>query len=476
MRLEDLRNEYPETPQFIHDMINRQVERHLKKDSAPSKKLPKRSFGARTVLIAAACVIGISSAVYAGAVMAGIDTHKEGEYGAVTAITADDSTQAVALPEYISDVDFEIAEIPQGMQWMDEYHLQYPEANRTGGFSFAASLLSEADFDAAIADKDVVYSEKRTFGNYEGVYLEYQSLLGEGDFNKRIYLLCPDYNRVLTIYIGEDVPRETAFSAIDSLSLKENGTMIATADMHTWTNEADPDIEYVETASQTLPASELKIYNIGDSFDIEAYAQNSDGEYGLYPVTAKVDNFTVSDKIELLPGMTAPDEWSSAVNSDGTLKTNTLKYIKSGDGINTVDEIVKTEEVAQKFVRADITYTNNTDAELNSVLFYATLMLIKNDGSNYTLYTPDELAGEDYDRVIWDGAANTLFMECMSVSDEEGKNYISSIKPGESATVSVAWIVNENDLNDLYLNLDGSGSPYVFGETLIKNQFVDIRK
>lgn len=476
MRLENLRDEYPATPQFIHDMIELQVKRHIQKSDAAKKTGAKRSVGVRTALIAAACVLGVSSAVYAGSVMAGIDTHKEGEYGAVTAITADDATEQVALPEYISDIDVEIGSIPQGMQWMDEYHLEYPESNRKGGFSFASSLLSGADLNSAVTDKDVVYSEERTFGNYEGVYLEYSSLFGEGEFNKRIYLLCPDFNRVLTIYIGEDVSKETAFSAIDSLSLKENGTMIATADMRTWSNEASPETVYAESSPQTLPASELKIYNIGEPFDIEAYAQNSEGEYDFYDLSAKVDGVTVSDKIELKPGMTAPDEWSSAANSDGTLKTNTLKYVKSGDGINSLDEIVRTEDVAQKFICADITYTNNTDTELDSVLFYATLMLMKNDGINYTLYTPDEVLGEDYDRVIWDGAANTLYMECISVSDEEGKNYISSIKPGESVTVSIAWIVNENDLEDLYLNLDGSGSPYEFGETIIQNQFVDIRK
>lgn len=85
-----------------------------------------------------------------------------------------------------------------------------------------------------------------------------------------------------------------------------------------------------------------------------------------------------------------------------------------------------------------------------------------------------DISGEDYDKVIRDGAADTLYMECVSVKDGEGKNNTSELNPGESATVSAAWIVNEPDLADLYLNLDTGGSTYEFSENLADNKIVDI--
>ena len=56
-----------------------------------------------------------------------------------------------------------------------------------------------------------------------------------------------------------------------------------------------------------------------------------------------------------------------------------------------------------------------------------------------------------------------------------GGNYISSLKPGESIQVNMAWIVNENDLADMYLNLDGEGGAYDFNEGMLEAGVVDIK-
>ena len=36
-------------------------------------------------------------------------------------------------------------------------------------------------------------------------------------------------------------------------------------------------------------------------------------------------------------------------------------------------------------------------------------------------------------------------------------NYIPLLKHGESVQVNMAWIVNEKDIKNLYLNLNGTG-------------------
>ena len=55
-------------------------------------------------------------------------------------------------------------------------------------------------------------------------------------------------------------------------------------------------------------------------------------------------------------------------------------------------------------------------------------------------------------------------------------NYIPLLKHGESVQVNMAWIVNENDLADMYLNLDGEGGAYDFGEGMLEAGVVDIIK
>ena len=57
-----------------------------------------------------------------------------------------------------------------------------------------------------------------------------------------------------------------------------------------------------------------------------------------------------------------------------------------------------------------------------------------------------------------------------------GERFISSIKPGESVQLNMAWIVNESDLKNLYLNMTGDGASYEFSEYILKKGLVDIRQ
>jgi hypothetical protein len=54
-----------------------------------------------------------------------------------------------------------------------------------------------------------------------------------------------------------------------------------------------------------------------------------------------------------------------------------------------------------------------------------------------------------------------------------GGNYIASLAAGESVTIRMAWIVNERDLSDLYLDLSAYGSGMEFSE---HTRLVDIRQ
>ena len=184
----------------------------------------------------------------------------------------------------------------------------------------------------------------------------------------------------------------------------------------------------------------------------------------------------MEDNLQLLGQNNVPEEWTDAVGTDGNLVNNTLSYIKSGNGIDSVDEIVKTESVKQKLVYATVTYTNKSDEEINHMLYIGTLLLMDHEDGSYQIYDPTEQSGDDYDRVIWDGVARTAEMTYSSVSEDYGNggNYISSLKPGESIQVNMAWIVNENDLNNMYLNLNGDGAAYEFSDSMLKTGLVDI--
>ena len=103
-------------------------------------------------------------------------------------------------------------------------------------------------------------------------------------------------------------------------------------------------------------------------------------------------------------------------------------------------------------------------------------MLMNHENGIYQICNPAELPGKDYDRVIWDGVAHPGEMTYYSVSEDYGNggNYIASLKPGESIQVNMAWIVNENELDHMYLNLNGDGGVLQFSDSTLKSGVVDI--
>ena len=221
------------------------------------------------------------------------------------------------------------------------------------------------------------------------------------------------------------------------------------------------------------------LHKIGEDFTLSASGEDKDGNNIVNDkISAHVDSVQTADDLKLLNGADLPEEWENVINSNGKLVKNKVSYIKSGDGVNSVDRVIKTENVNQKLVYATVTYTNNSDQEIKHMLYIGNLALIRHENGEYHIYNAMEQSGNGYDRVSWDGVAHTAEMTYSSVREDYGNggNYISSLKPGESIQVNMAWIVNEDNLADMYLNLDGEGGAYDFNEGMLEAGVVDIRK
>ena len=152
------------------------------------------------------------------------------------------------------------------------------------------------------------------------------------------------------IYIGDDVSKEDAIKVAENLVITGNTTMVKTAGMPTWSE--DMIAEKIENDDDEIITSvnekELPVYQIGDTFDLNATGEDTNGEYLTKTISAKVDSIQIADDLQLLEPDKIPEEWTEAIGADGKLSANTLNYVKSGDGINFLDEIVKSEAVNQK--------------------------------------------------------------------------------------------------------------------------------
>lgn len=475
MRLEDIKKDMPKTPEFIHQMICEEVNKQLQNDSGTAilqKKRKKYKWSSMRVAAVVAALLGVSTIAYAGSGLYRMYLEKQGRYRVDTGISADSD---YALPEKIHDIKIETAYIPEGMEWVDEHRLAYPETPNLGGFSFSSVLLDSDDFGKILTDTGVVESEERTFGSRTGVYLQYQDLEQDGSFNQRIYLLCPEEYRVVILYIGDDVQKEDAIKVAENLSISETDAVMETKDLYTWSNFIEPETEWSESVTE-IPQKDLQIFEVGDTLKITGTGENEAGEYLSFDdISVTADSVQVADDLSLLDENLIPEEWKEAIGEDGKLVQNTLSYIRSGDGVETLDEVVKTESVRQKLVYVTVTYQNNTDTAINHMLYIGSLMRLKQENGKYQIYSH---SGDGYDYIRGDSVASAMEITYFSQKEAYGNggNYISSLKPGERVQVAMAWIVNESDLGNIYLNLCGSGGSLEFSEDVLRTGLVDIRQ
>lgn len=103
--------------------------------------------------------------------------------------------------------------------------------------------------------------------------------------------------------------------------------------------------------------------------------------------------------------------------------------------------------------------------------YFADLIpIVKNGNTCQVFDRADETC--DYVENENTGVRNIMCYADVSGGGSGPKNYIPEIKPGESVTIRFAWLVNEDELDKLYLNLRGET---VFTDEGLEIGFVDLK-
>lgn len=501
MKRQGVNGTFPETPSFIHEMIVAEVDRQVHKKGetvsmADHKKHSYRSFTRMAAGVVIACV-ATTTVAFAAVNAFQLYTEKQGKYSINVGVKADGDV--ATIPEQIPEVKVKASYIPDGMTWIDEDHLQNKNTPAQGGFSFISMLMDQDDLKTVQNEKNVKESEEITFGDHQGVYLTYNTVVDyDGNLTSRAYILFPEEYRVLEVVIGNDVSKEEAIKVLSGITLEETGKTVDSSSIYTWSESVNPtnddkgdgntgSAEAVDELKHYTSVSEdkLSVHKIGEDFALDMSGEKSNGESDwTTDITAKVDTVQVADDLSLLNGVDLPDGWADATGADGKLVQNELSYIKKGDGKDTLDEVVKKENVNQKLVVVDVTYTNTGKEDWKHLLYNGWLGLMKQKNGKYVFDTSgysglDEkkvVDGKNYDEVYGSSVARPMEMTYYSAKEDEGNggNYIS-LKAGESKQVRMAWIVNEQDLSNLCLDLNQSMD--VEGLTNLSNTgIVDIRQ
>lgn len=484
MRLRDIKNEFPQMPEEMRRMVEREVEMQLNEATA-IRLNQKKHMGKKSMIAVLAATMALGTTVFAGTLY---QMHGEsvGEYGVETKTEnmADDTTENI-LPE-VPEVELELDYLPEGMVQTEEGKYSYETSMYHGGVSIFLYRMDTGDSAFEMLDTNCISNEDITIGEYDGVYLLFHTLDESTiTFNQQIYVAYTDVHYVMQMYIGSDVTKEEAIKIAEGVKLtptenvKEN-----TVSFCTWSEYLASSKEAAEAQAEAAPSSNIVIskdmmkntHAIGESFFVNP-TKNQETE-GLM---AKVSEVQVLDDIGLLDKAYMDDDFTKSLeketDSNGKLLPAKKDYIRLGNGIDTLDEIVSTKEVPQKLVYVTVEYTNTGNSKLSEALFMGNLLKLAENDGQMTIYREQPQANDAWDVAQITGMAQWQEMYYFDVrGGERNNNYIDSINPGETVTVHMGWFVPEEDLEYLYLNLDTFGGCYEFDSHALAVGYVDIRQ
>lgn len=482
MRFEDMKYDFPEMPEEMRTMIETEVKKQLTaKDQRPHNK---RWAVGKTLAASIAAVMLLGTTAFAGVSIYRMQRDPVGDYGVNVKISETEGSQADAAPFAIPDVEMEVGYLPDGMVQTETGKYCFTDNLYKGGVSIIFYRMDTGDGQFEMLHGDVLASEDISVNGHEGVYLQYPHLYEEETtFDQRIYIAYTDVHYVMEMYIASDVTKEQAFKIAEGIRLlpaedQQDENYISALNWSEYLqSKEDSQSEQTDFAARiTATKEEMKnTHAVGEAFSIEK--TGIDAYEGL---TAKVVSVQVAEDISLLNPDFTDSELKDETDADGKLLPATIQYIKTGS-TETLSEVVKSRQVPQKLVYATIEYTNIGEKELTDVLFAGDLARMQKEQGQMRMLTGQSYE-EPSDGDTWTMAANrglSAFYEMLYYDirgGERNNNYITSIKPGETVTVHMGWVVTQEELGKLYLSLDTFGGGAEFSDSSLELGYVDIRQ
>lgn len=503
MNLDDLKKAVPETPESFHKLLESEVAFQQESQKViPIRRQAKGKTMKKSIAAAiAVAIILIPTLVYAGIKLSHrASVEPEGNYGAEiafevgteavpeeTAQKADERAQpqeasetatlesaSYTMPDPFPMSRMELDYIPEGMNWAsetDHAHLIDPEDIDHRAFFFSGIAYDGGSLDDALLIKNVAESKVITAGDKEGVYIRLNDSLRGNPWNQRIYLLFPEQYRVLEMIFTDGISLEEALEVAGSVRYEMTGETIEASKLWTWSDMIEdlnhPEETFVLSEGLLADASLIHEFSLGETmpFTTYAYYDKEDHEQHL---EVSLEDIVVADDISLLDPdyMIFDDTIREAADEDGNLLPAELSFVKMGDGVDTADTVVGTKTSQQKLVYLTVTFTNTGEENLEyGGAFLGRLFMLKQQEDGYYNVLPANPTGEAFSEVIRSNRFSYDRMYEMSYFDTwgaggDGGNYLGSLAAGESQTIHLAYVVDEELLPYLYLELDPDGGLY----------------
>lgn len=446
----------------------------------------------KAVIAALAAAMLLGTTVFAGIIYR-MRTEPVGKYAVNTSINynmKEGSTDAAQLQEIpdIKDIRMEVTYLPDGMVDTGAGKYSYADNLHKGGVSITFYRMDTGDAQFEMLTTNVKESEAVKVGGYDGVYIVlYGGESEEVSFNQRMYVAYTDEHYVMEMFAASDVSKEDVLKIAEGIRLEPVSDESAQDIVHAndWSAHlaSRGEVSAEWNPSISVPKSAMaNVHAVGEAFAAAHVESLEDDWMGLGNVKIKVTDVQVSDNVSLLDQSVLDSDGKAELQRETDLAGNllpvTINYIKYGDGINSLNEVVDSREVLQKLVYVTVEYTNTGSEEIGELLFLGSLIKLTENNGQMEIYrgkASDENAV--WDEAVPEGAAHFAEMWYYDVhGGERHNNYITHLKANKTATVHMAWLVLEEELEYLYLDLNTHGSGYEVNEDSLEVGYVDIRQ
>lgn len=412
--------------------------------------------------ITAAAILCISGTVLAAERIYQLHLNNDKEYQRTLRISTEKE-----LPEEIEEVTMEANYIPEGFTYSPEKEY-YVNQSRDAGYWISEPVL--ADKADPLSMSFVSDAQPLTVDGRDAVYIRVRYSADKDWENGKLYVLYEELNRILMLGSWGRGEKDELIKIAENIDLAPTGKMVASKDLTHWSEivnnlskgadekgtdaPAEDDYYYYEADEAQM----ANVHQVGDKFDLSSLLDEAPEGSSLEACITKVQ---VEDDLSLITNRDAImdetyESWKDLTGPDGKLTSDTLNYIKNGNGTDTMPEIVRTEKQPVKLLYAEAEYTNTGNTALHDVHYFINAVPIIKEGASYKIF---DRTDETCDYVENEHTVCTPGVSDMPYSDVPGnknpKNYITEIKPGETVTVRLAWLVNEDELDKMYLSMNG---------------------
>lgn len=306
---------------------------------------------------------------------------------------------------------------------------------------------------------DVSYSQNITVGGNRGIYIQRNQVVGskynkDTAYTQRVVVFYEDLGYILHFYAQSGIKKEQLIEYVNKITIENCKKQEESEAAYLSKQLNNADIEKTGIAwvkpEQLVKIKEPVVY---------------DGiEYEVLNVDIK-DN--IAKEMKDIAKQIGHNENAVSVyaKKDGTLKSYDRETIKTGDGKNAPSASAsKTENVGQKFVLVTLRVKNTTKKTVNKQVCKELAYFTKENGKTKVDYT-------EYRRPEAIKEVKTDAMPCYFKETDGGKGvYFKKLNAGEEAVYHIGYMVDEDQLSRMALQLDDGTDGY------INSKFIDIKK